>query len=363
MLKMKEITGKKCMVMRNPDEKEIEPFLIVIKLSDNEYIQVKQTLEQLEAFIQACKKEINDYNKKIETFVINKYLTLKLEYNQTNIYVNGKRFIHCKYLLLNIPKGNIEDFDDIESIDDVSERLDRNLEGRERLKKNLKISPLIEFHGHCSNLQAWAEHGYDTRLLHRNLAFPLLKELSNAGDPLAKRVFKEEIALRLESGELNVIEYLIQGNFFKYFNEEELTSIAENIKDPIAKLITQSQIGDSNLYHKYDHTIKGFRFKEGNISFLSLNKDPVRYNHYKKAMSVYGKISCKLLVGKTLLDFGIQYLDKKIVFPLKFIKFAKDLLKNSEDIQIAIPKGNGPLKLFSKKLNLVVYIMPKKIIL
>ncbi len=52
------------------------------------------------------------------------------------------------------------------------------------------ILPIKEFWGHCSNLQAWAEYGYDTRLLHPNLAFPLLEKLATVGDPIAKKVFK-----------------------------------------------------------------------------------------------------------------------------------------------------------------------------
>ena len=56
------------------------------------------------------------------------------------------------------------------------------------------MSSKTEFRANCSNLQAWVENGYDTRLLHRNLAFPLLKKLTNVGDLHAKKVFKDEIA-------------------------------------------------------------------------------------------------------------------------------------------------------------------------
>ena len=53
------------------------------------------------------------------------------------------------------------------------------------------------------NLQVWAEMNYDTRILHRNLAFPLLKKLAQVGDPIAKKALKDEIAKRFLSG--NVI--------------------------------------------------------------------------------------------------------------------------------------------------------------
>lgn len=50
-------------------------------------------------------------------FEINKYLKLKLEGGRTNIYVKGRKFQQCMYLLLNIPVDRIEEYDEIESID------------------------------------------------------------------------------------------------------------------------------------------------------------------------------------------------------------------------------------------------------
>jgi hypothetical protein len=92
------------------------------------------------------------------------------------------------------------------------------------------ISSKSEFWGHCSNIQAWYENNYDTRILHSNLAFPLLKELVNAGDFLAKKIFKEEIAKRLESGYPSVVMYLIAQEYLNYLNQEELDTILESSK-------------------------------------------------------------------------------------------------------------------------------------
>ncbi|GAH27524.1 unnamed protein product, partial [marine sediment metagenome] len=64
------------------------------------------------------------------------------------------------------------------------------------------ITPEQEFWAHCSNLQTWAEHHYDTRLLHSNISFPLLRRLTEAGDPVAKQFFKDEIAERIKLGVL-----------------------------------------------------------------------------------------------------------------------------------------------------------------
>ncbi|MFX1480527.1 MAG: ADP-ribosylation factor-like protein [Promethearchaeota archaeon] len=156
-------------------------------------------------------------------FIINKYLKLKLEYDNTNIYVGGRLFRQCKYLLLDITVNGERDYGEIESIDEAAEKLDSSME-RGRLRKYY-ISPDIEFWGHCSNLQVWYEHEYDTRILHRNLAFPLLKALVEVGDPVAEKVFKEEIALRLVSGYPSVVYYLINQGYLKYFNKDEIDSL------------------------------------------------------------------------------------------------------------------------------------------
>ena len=61
-------------------------------------------------------------------FTINSFITLKLEDGKTNIYVLGELFIQCKYLLMNIPIQDIERYDEINSIDEAAEKLDKSLE-------------------------------------------------------------------------------------------------------------------------------------------------------------------------------------------------------------------------------------------
>ncbi len=159
-------------------------------------------------------------------FIINKHLKLRLEYGNTNIYVGGRLFKQCKYLLLDIPVTNTTDYNGIESIDEAAEKLDHSMERGKPRKYHL--SPDIEFWGHCSNLQVWYENDYDSRILHRNLAFPLLNALVKVGDPLAKKVFKEEIALRLASGYPSVVQHLINQDYLKYLNKEEINSLLED---------------------------------------------------------------------------------------------------------------------------------------
>ena len=121
-------------------------------------------------------------------FIINDYIALKLEDSKTNIYVLGELFIQCKYLLMNIPIQDIERYDEINSIDEAAEKLDKSLERGNPEVFTINILPEVEFWGHCSNLQVWAEQDYDTRFIHSNLAFPLLKKLTEVGDLKASKI-------------------------------------------------------------------------------------------------------------------------------------------------------------------------------
>ncbi|MHA1884195.1 MAG: DNRLRE domain-containing protein [Promethearchaeota archaeon] len=172
---------------------------------------------------------------------INDYITLKLENGRTFIYVNGRRFIQCIRLILNIPKNDIHIYDEIESIDEAARVYSRHLfQNRilQRPREEHDITPEQEFWGHCSNLQAWVEHDYDTRVLMSNISFPLLRALSEAGDPQAKKVFREEIAQRLESGYPSVFQYLINQGYLKYFTPTEFSTIIETT-DLVVNLSSQ----------------------------------------------------------------------------------------------------------------------------
>ena len=156
----------------------------------------------------------------MKEFIINKFIKVRLEDNQSIIYIAEKKFKQCKFLILNIPIENISLINEIESVDEASDKLDGNMEWFREIKNN--IDPETTFWAHCSNLQVWAEYNYDSRLIHRNLAFPLLKILVENGDIKAKKIFREEIAKRLENGYTTVVNYLIEEKFVNYLNREDL---------------------------------------------------------------------------------------------------------------------------------------------
>ncbi len=157
-----------------------------------------------------------------QVFQVNEHLSLKLIDNQTILYVDDQKFEHCATLLLTIPKKEVNNLDQVDSIDKAAEILK---DSHKYLAKKPDISPETQFWAHCSNIQAWTEHNYDSRILHRNLAFPLLKKLTELGDPIAKRVFKEEIAKRYASGHPSVVKYLKNEGYLQFLSENELKAL------------------------------------------------------------------------------------------------------------------------------------------
>jgi len=179
----------------------------------------------------------------LKEFKINKYLELKLLQadildTYTQIFVNNESFFQCAYILINNPQNHKDQFE-INSIDEAAEKLDSQLE--ELFEQPSLVPPEALFWAHCSNLQAWAESGYDTRILHSNLAFPLLKKLCEAGDPKAKKVFNEEIAKRILSQYPPVIIFLLEGGYLDYLSNSELEFVSgeliRQINMPHSKLI------------------------------------------------------------------------------------------------------------------------------
>ncbi|NVM46824.1 MAG: leucine-rich repeat domain-containing protein [Candidatus Lokiarchaeota archaeon] len=155
-------------------------------------------------------------------FKVNDYLSLRFEDEKTIIYVAGKRFRQCINLLLDIPVDDIREFDQIQSIDEAAERLSKSMEDEELRRI---IPAKVEFWGHCSNLQVWFENNYNTRIIHSNIAFPLLKKLSESGDIVALRVFKEEIAKRFSQGNEKVRTFLIDECYMDFLSREEVLSL------------------------------------------------------------------------------------------------------------------------------------------
>jgi len=223
--------------------------------------------------------------------VINKYITIKLVNGKTYIYVNGRRFIQCIRLILNIPKKEVHLYDDVDSIDEAAKLYSKHVYQNRIVTGPMaapvsgfshNITPDQEFWGHCSNIEAWIEHGYDTRILMSNISFPLLRELARAGDPVATKVFKEEIALRLESGYPSVVQYLLNQGYISNFTPTEFKTILESTEliknlSSNSKMLAQFLISCSSKFSSLlgDILLQILELPEGKTIVISSINAPV----------------------------------------------------------------------------------------
>ena len=222
--------------------------------------------------------------KSNKEFVVNDYITLRLENNQTNIYIDGKLFRQCKHLLFNIPSENLENYDEINSIDDaeVYGEIANNI-----YPFGANISPETEFIGHCSNLQAWAENNYDTRILHSNIAFPLLKRLYEAGDPQAKKIFTEQILERFMTGHQTTVTFLIEEDYIRFLEEEDRQIL---IEDPSSQLITTLFELLKKGRNLTRINIIMFFFRCGNVGYKFIEENLVRILPYLDTIELFNLI-------------------------------------------------------------------------
>lgn len=289
----------------------------------------------------------------MKKFKVNDYITLKLKNGETYIYVKGEKILQCKYLLLNITVDEVSSFDEIKSIDEAAELLDKTLEPvlnlHPQLQRNDKIPPEVEFWGHCSNLQVWAEMDYDTRLLHRNIAFPLLKKLTDVGEPEAKKVFKEEIAKRIESGFKPTVSFLAEEGYLDYLSSDYVEYIMKKgylkhlfdlLNENINKITSHQDffIRDhliGNKYLKYlDRKALYYLLEEPKINFIDniikeANRNPMEIGNW--GYSFFEKLGEDIshIITKKLLDFIKEGELNKLI---EYIEFSLLENLNKEDL-------------------------------
>ena len=133
---------------------------------------------------------------------------------------------------------------------------------------------------------------YDTRLLHSNLAFPLLKAITDAGDPIAKKAFKFEIKLRFESFDPSTQQYFIENGYLNYFNKDERKKIFKLILDENIWINCGYNYLNANRKKK---ALKSF-LQARNINPINLKtlfgiaQVYVRTKKYDRALQIYNEI-------------------------------------------------------------------------
>ena len=268
----------------------------------------------------------------MKEYVINEYLSLKFVEGVSYIFVKDILFRACKFLLMNVPINESYPNEIINSIDEAADKLDRSLEVLSDQGIQI-ISPETEFWGHCSNLQAWYEHGYDSCLLHSNLSFPLLKELCKVGDPQANRVFKEEIAKRLSSNYIPVVHYLLLENYLDFLTKEELMTVFADLNHQDEELL--NYIG--TYFYKANHYEEAFKvytniYKKNNANreailslgniYLSRKDNHNAVKMYEKALEI--EFTFEFFVVKLCLMY-LEQGEKEKVLQLLTYALKKDL--------------------------------------
>jgi len=274
----------------------------------------------------------------LSQFDVNEYISLRLEDGNTNIYIDGELFNQCKYLLLNIQIDDIRSLDEIESIDALVDKYgDRSEEIFHDMKYELSAEE--EFVGHCSNMQMFAESGYNTKYLRANLAFPLLKRLSEAGDPLASKVFKKELIEKLLGGHINVIVYLISENYLKYFDSEERKIVIHDLNS-----ILQRKIGDDSEFKRkvLALPIEDLILLSKNRILATLMTDKFIEGFNKGDEESYPELLNELYE----YYFMNKNLANKILakIPINLFRFIINTLEEEEDVLIEVEGGEVSLR-------------------
>jgi len=119
---------------------------------------------------------------------INEFLTLKLECNEIHVHVGKKRIRQFKF-----PESEFLIADGI----------------------------MDQFSGYCSTLEVWNESGYEPKFLNSQTRFTLLRELSRAGDLIAKRKIKEEIIHHLENDHSNTVSIIMKERLIYCLEEKD----------------------------------------------------------------------------------------------------------------------------------------------
>ncbi|TKJ23111.1 MAG: hypothetical protein CEE43_05175 [Promethearchaeota archaeon Loki_b32] len=245
----------------------------------NFYDKIQLSKAKIEKLHIDLSKERASRKKRLE-FKINDFLTLKLENNRTFIYIKGKKFIQCIRLFLEIQPQESDLYEEVESIDEATEIFEQTLWENKIVEgpmaqpsrfQNKTITPEQEFWGHCSNIQTWAEHDYDTRLIHSNLVFQLLKQLAFAGDPKAKAIFKEEIAIRFETGYFSVVAYLLEQEYLHFLDKDELKTLLENNPDMEDRFLENKSVlvGYGSLFLKIGNYLKAVKMLKKSLKIDS----------------------------------------------------------------------------------------------
>ncbi|MHA1763974.1 MAG: hypothetical protein ACTSYC_09510, partial [Promethearchaeota archaeon] len=171
-------------------------------------------------------------------------LTVKLIDGKSRIFIDDEELMVCSFVPLAIPEKELPKFKDMESINDIIDHLDHSIEyyGSEAWEGlSVEEREELDFFVNCSNLQAWVEHDYNTRLLDYRLSFPILKKLAEKGDWYARVRFKEELIERFRKGSKEVKEFIVESYDLLEELGEEFYSMYEPNTAEVLKAVDKNK--------------------------------------------------------------------------------------------------------------------------
>ncbi len=313
-------------------------------------------------------------NKK-QIFKINEFLSVIYNprgFKKSYAMVKNEIVIQCRYLLIDIDPTDLGEYDEFKTIDQIKTYLEKKKRKKEKSISQYweRPGPLTEFWGHSSNLQVWAEHEYNVDLIHSNLGLPLLKKLFEVGDPIAKRVYKEEIAHKLEDDHLNGLIIMLTGKYLDVFNKEELDTILEdknlltqailrNHKSLRTKTITET------TYETHDKKEKNGLVIDNIIGLATLDEREIDENNFSRKILLKdrGKLKRVKFLSRETAHYDFDNVDKdgiRTFVSYTYFWLCYRLLNKNKDSTLYIPGPNNSMYLFvSKEENLFVSLAPQ----
>ena len=261
-------------------------------------------------------------------YTINEFISLKLIFSKTIIYVDSEIFLTCQKIALNLLPHDFQKYRIFYNIDDIIEFYKKN-----NSNTSVEISPQEEFWDHCSNLQAWVENDYNTSIISKNLGFPILLELSKRDIARFNLKLKKELIERIKTGglkailyfladtETNYLNYLTEDDFFDHLLQIEEGEILKNISQFTSLDYTlTTNLRDSRKFNYLRHDNKlHFCIENGFIIELEILIVKKSYSEeYRSAL-------LQVVNLKKLKEIDIYFSEK---FKEKYKVFSKTINKN-----------------------------------
>ena len=183
----------------------------------------------------------------LQNYIVNEFISLKFN-GSTEVFINNEYFRQCRHLLISIPLESMEDWDYYDSMDEIIAATNKSR------KDGSRASPITReeaFWGHCSNLQAWVESGYNYRLLDTRLSIPIILKIIKG---LLKEKNKEKFRRFFMEVVVSLDDYIINSlrNEYTYGRFKFLKGIVCRVRN---KYFSDEEISGSiflkQIYDKY----------------------------------------------------------------------------------------------------------------